>query len=129
MVEMSSACCRHHGRDIDGACGQLAARVVASKAGIGSADVCRGERDIEDIIASSSEGQPRSFRSRRRLPRDKPRLRGDGSTTVGDAGEEHGEGGLLGQKSRWKRLALVGATIVLGATVAIVVVARGRRRR
>lgn len=111
--------------------------MVASKAGTGSADVCRaaaggrGEGDIEDLVASSSGGQPRRYRSRRRLPRDEPRLLGDGSTAVEVAGEEHGEGGLVSRntkRSRRNRLALVGATMVLGAAAAIVVVARARRR-
>lgn len=102
--------------------------MVASKEGIGSADVCRGDGDIEDIIASSSGGQPRRFRSRRRLPRDKPHLVGDGSTSVEIEGGEHGEGGFVRTKSRQMGLALVSLTIVLGAAAAIVVVARGRRR-
>ncbi|CAM9237946.1 unnamed protein product, partial [Pylaiella littoralis] len=122
---------RHHGRDIDGACGQLAVKVVASAARSGTGGGCSsgsgsGSRggDIEDLVAGSGggkadDGAP-SF-SNRGL---------DG--TAGLSAEEMG--GAPGGKGGWgwaDPVGKVGAlALVLGAsTVAVVVVvARAKRR-
>ncbi|CAN0386454.1 unnamed protein product, partial [Laminaria digitata] len=63
---------RHHGRDIDGACGQLAVKVVAGAAGAngGGDDGCGGKEkrggggggggDIEDLVTSGKANGGRS---------------------------------------------------------------------
>ena len=124
---------RHHGRDIDGACGQLAVKVVASESGSVTANSCRagggsnGGGDIEDLVAKSNRGWSRGTsggtESKRRLSRKDP--------YSSDAVVKARKGNVVVREStgwsRRGRVALAGMVLGLGVVVAVAV-ARARRR-
>ncbi len=150
---------RHHGRDIDGACGQLAVKVVAASAkstgGGGGGDGCSSGAntggDIEDLVPGGGSGRAPNGASRGRLGKA---ANGGGKTGGGrrtptslssssrgpedtiEISVEGADGALDGKGRRgWAgpgRPLLGVLTIAAGAaaiaTVAVVLVARTRRR-
>ena len=144
---------RHHGRDIDGACGQLAVKVVAgagAKAN-GGGDGCGGKGgegrggggggggDIEDLVAG---GKANGGRSRAMSGsaagggrKGARRKRGASSAGIGDTieiTEEEDVGRRNGsprKKGGWDGRRWVAAALVLGVgVVAVAAMVRGSRR-
>eukprot|EP00903_Cladosiphon_okamuranus_P010766 g10172.t1 len=131
---------RHHGRDIDGACGQLAVKVVRGGDGCRGGGGASSGEDIEDLVASGSSRT--NGGSRDRLGRNT-----SGSKTGGrrktntrvledtieisvEEGKEGGYGGSAGWGRPVDRGALLGGlALVAGvAAVAVFLAARARRR-
>lgn len=133
---------RHHGRDIDGACGQLAVKVVrggngCNSSGGGGGGGTNNSGDIEDLVASGSSRA--NGGSRGRLVRNTSGAKAGGrrkTRGVEDTAEMSVEeaGGVLDASGGWGRpvdrgTLLGGLVLVVGAAaVAVVLVARARRR-
>ncbi|CAM9147166.1 unnamed protein product [Ectocarpus fasciculatus] len=121
---------RHHGRDIDGACGQLAVKVVA--AGAKSGDGCNSGGggvggnsggDIEDLVAGTSR---RGNGNVSRTGRKGLRRTAGGEPSPSSSRRKLVDAVFLdGGRGRLAALSL----LVVGSTVvAVVVAARARRR-
>ncbi|CBJ29779.1 conserved unknown protein [Ectocarpus siliculosus] len=119
---------RHHGRDIDGACGQLAVKVVT--AGAKSGDGCssgggggNSGGDIEDLVAGASKRANGNLsRTGRKGLRGTAGERSPSSSSrrnLFDAAFPDGGG---------RRLAALSLLVVGSTAVALVVAARARRR-
>lgn len=117
---------RHHGRDIDGACGQLAVKVVT--AGAKSGDGCssggggNSGGDIEDLVAGASKRANGNLsRTGRKGLRGTAGERSPSSSRrkLVDAVFPDGGGG---------RLAALSLLVVGSTAVALAVAARARRR-
>lgn len=129
---------RHHGRDIDGACGQLAVKVVAgagAKATDGSGDGCGGASnanagDIEDLFSSSSGGRSRPRGGNGTSRRKTGRREKEGCSVPRDTVDVvvEGNGAVRRRGVGWGgRVAAIG--VVLGAGIVVgLAVARARRR-
>lgn len=147
---------RHHGRDIDGACGQLAVKVVAAsaKSGVGGGgDGCSSGAntggDIEDLVPGGGSGKATSGASRGRFGksangggktgggrRNPPSLSSRGPEDKIEISVEEADGGTLDGKGRrgWADpgrpllgvLAIAAGAAAIAAAVAII--ARARRR-
>lgn len=132
---------RHHGRDIDGACGQLAVKVVRGGDGCsgGSGGASNGG-DIEDLVAGGrSKTNGSNGGSRGRLGRNTSGAKTGGrrktrglEDTVEITVEEGGD--VLDGSGGWGRpvdrgTLLGGVVLVVGAAaLAVVLVGRARRR-
>lgn len=125
---------RHHGRDIDGACGQLAVKVVKSSS---TGDSCKGGGaggDIEDLVTGnngrtggvSGRGNGRRGNGRRKSAA--------GAAAVSSGGDTVdiivGEGGVsMNGEGAWARKRVAAAVLVVGLGAIIAAgFARSRRR-
>lgn len=132
---------RHHGRDIDGACGQLAVKVVAGASGgegCSSSGSKKEDYDIEDLVANSqgsagSRSSSRTLRGVKGAGARKGPLRNNVSSAQEDrvniTVEGDSDDGDVGKRGGRGIVSTVAETVAALGIACLVVVAVGRIKR